>query len=89
MNSRALGGENRRIHVKISLSPCYSASWSPLTSAKYGHIVRKSEFIDGSGKKHQGWILETTQAPSSPKVSHIHLIDRPPYYLGTETVNLD
>ena len=43
----------------------------------------------GSGEKYQSWVVETSQNLASPRVSHIHLIDRPPYYLGTETVDLE
>jgi hypothetical protein len=75
--------------LKINLSPYYSLRGNSLTSATYGHIVSKGPFIDGSGKEHQAWVLETSRNFSSPKVSHIHLIERPPYYLGTETVNLE
>ena len=75
--------------LKISLAPVYSPRGNSLTSATYGHIVGTGSFVDGSGKKHQSWILETSRNLSSPRVSHVHLIDRPPYYLGTETVNLD
>ena len=75
--------------VKISLGPSYSPPGNSLTSASYGHIVSQDTFTDGSGKKYKSWVLETSRNLSSPRVSHVHLIDRPPYYLGTETVNLD
>ena len=72
--------------LKISMSPRYSTSWSPLNAAKYGHILGENLFIDGSVKKHQAWVLEYAREPYSPKVNHLYLIDRPPYCLGTETV---
>lgn len=75
--------------MKINLSPAYSLRGNSLTSATYGHIVGQKQFTDGSGKKHKAWVLETSRNLSTPRVSHVYLIDKPPYYLGTETVNLD
>ena len=88
-NAWVMASMNLRKGLKIMLSPTYSPRGNSLTSATYGHIVSKGTFTDGSGKKYQAWVLETSRNLSSPRVSHIHLIDRPPYYLGTETVNLD
>ena len=55
------------------------------------HRQRQHEYpaSHSPGVEHQAWVLETSRNFSSPRVSHIYLIDRPPYYLGTETVNLD
>ena len=75
--------------LKISLSPTYSPRGNSLTSATYGHVLGRETFTDGSGKKHKSWVLETSRNLASPRVSHIYLTERPPYYLGTETVNLD
>ncbi len=75
--------------LKINLAPTYSPRGNSLTSATYGHIVNKGSFADGSGQEHSAWVLETSRNLSTSRVSHIHLIDRPPYYLGTETVDLE
>ena len=75
--------------LKIRLAPSYSPPGNPLTSARYAHVVRKSTFEDSSGRKYSSWIVETSRNFSTPRVSHIHLTDRPPYYLGTETVDLE
>ena len=88
-NTWVLASMNLKKGLKIKLAPVYSPRANSLTSYTYGHIVRKGTFTDGSGKKYKSWVMETSRNFSSPKVSHVHLIDRPPYYLGTETVNLD
>ena len=88
-NTWVMASMNLKKGLKISLAPIYTPRANSLTTYTYGHIVKKSTFTDGSGKKYKSWVMETSRNLSSPKVSHVHLIDRPPYYLGTETVNLD
>lgn len=74
---------------KIKLAPTYSPKGNPLTAENTGYIKKKQDFVDGTGKKHEAWILETTNSWSSSTVKHVHLTSKPPYYLGTEKVNLD
>lgn len=88
-NTWTMASMDLKTGLKISLAPIYSPKANSLTTYRYGHIVKKETFTDGSGKKYNSWVLETSGNLSSPRVSHVHLIDRPPYYLGTETVNLD
>ena len=87
-NAWVMASMNLRQGMKINLAPTYSPRGNSLTSATYGHIVSRGSFTAGSGMKYQSWVLETSRNLSTPRVSHIHLIDRPPYYLGTETVDL-
>ncbi len=72
---------------KLNLGPTLT-SGNSLTSTSYGHVVGKSKFKDGNGNEIRAWVVETSKNLVSPKVSHVYLSDKPPYYLGTETVDL-
>lgn len=87
-NAWVMASMNLSKGLKINLSPAFSLRGNSLTSATYGHIVGQKEFTDGSGKKHKAWVLETSRNLATPRVSHVYLINKPPYYLGTETVDL-
>jgi len=80
---------NLRKGLKINLSPFFSPPATSLASTRLGYVVGQEDFEEGSGKNHEAWVIETSRNPSTPRVSHVYLIDRPPYYLGTETVDLD
>lgn len=73
---------------KIKLGPTLS-SGSPLSAITYGRVNRSDTFEDSSGRKYRSWVIESTGNASSPNVSHVHVTDKPPYYLGKETINLD
>ena len=88
-NAWVMASMDLREGLKINLAPAYSPQGNSLTSATYGHIVGKGPFVDGSGKTYQAWVLETSRNLATPRVHHVHLVDRPPYYLGTETVDLE
>ena len=74
---------------QMKLLPTYSPKGNVLTSINAGYFMGKETFTDGSGKEHQAWVLETTKSFSSPQVKRLYLVDQPPYYLGTESVDLD
>lgn len=74
---------------KMKLAPTYSPEGNPLTAVYAGHIAGNETFTDGAGTEHEAWVLETTKSFSSPMIKRVYLIDQPPYYLGTESVNLD
>lgn len=75
--------------LEINLAPCYSPRGNVLTSSTSGRVLGKSTFEDGSRKEYSAWVFEAPRSLDSPRVSHVYVIDRPPYYLGTETVDLD
>ncbi len=85
----ALASSGLRKGKKIKLTKPYSPTANPLTETYAGHILETKTITDGSGKQHKAWVLETTKSFTSSKVKHLYLIDKPPYYLGTETVDLD
>lgn len=78
--------------TRIRLAPYYSPEATNLVSASsYGRVLGSQSITDGSGGEHAAWVVETGgyYSPSNPKVQHLYLIDRPPYYLGTENVHLE
>ncbi len=77
--------------LKINLAPYYSPQANPISQSSYGRVVEHKTIIDGSGKEHSAWVLETPgwYGPGSPKVLQLHLKDTPPYFLGTEIYNYD
>ena len=77
--------------LKINLAPYYSPKANPISQSDYGRVIGRQTMEDGSGGSHQAWVVETSGyfSLSSPKVLQIYLQEQPPYYLGTEIVNLD
>lgn len=74
---------------KINLGPFVSPQGNVLTSTTFGHVVGRRAFVSAGGQTYDAWVIETSRNPSSPKVSHVYVTQQPPYYLGTETVDLD
>ena len=74
---------------KIKLGPFFSPGGNTLTSTQNGHVLGQKDVEDSSGNSYKAWQVETSRNPASPRVSHLYLIDQPPYYLGTESVNLE
>ena len=78
--------------ARIHLNPYHSPEATNIVSASsYGRVLGQKTIVDGSGGEHTAWVVETGgyYSASNPKLQHLYLIDRPPYYLGTENVHLD
>lgn len=85
----AMASSGLRKGKKIKLSPVYSPQANPLTEIYAGHVLDKTKFTDGNGNEHEVFVLETTKSFTNSKVKHLYLSNKPPYYFGTETVDLD
>ncbi len=75
---------------KIRLDPMYSPRANAVTGyAPFAIVVGKQKFVYPDGSQHDAWILEHATNPTSATVTRRPVIGRPPYLLGTESVNLD
>lgn len=75
----------------VNLAPYYSMQGNSLSRSNYGRVIERATFEDGSGGRHEAWVLETSAwyGLDNPKVLRLYLQDAPPYYLGTEIFNYD
>ena len=75
---------------KIRLAPLYSPQANPLTGfSTIGYVVGQTTYTSQAGTDYEAWMVDHTGNLSSPRVGRRYLINRPPYYLGTDRVNLD
>ncbi len=77
--------------MKINLQPYYSPQANVLATKFYAIVTGQEMMTDLSGQQHQAWVLESSDyfSLASPKMRKMYLTDRPPYYLGSYTVNLE
>ena len=77
--------------LRINLAPYYSLQSSSLSRSHYGRVLERTSIEDGSGTKHEAWVVETSgwYGLHSPKTLRFYLKEKPPYYLGTEIFNYD
>ena len=76
--------------MKLRLEPVYSPTVNALTGfTNIGYVVGQESYEDLSGNTYTAWIVEHSSNLTSPTVARRPLIDRPPYVLGTDIVNLD
>ncbi len=84
----AMASMKLRKGLKIKLGPVVGGR-DPLSMVTFGHVIGKGKFVDGSGNETQAWIVESSSSMVTQMVRRVYLIDKPPYYLGTESVDLD
>ena len=76
--------------MKIRLDPVYSPRANALTGfTQIGYVVGQEPYTDLSGTTYEAWMVEHTSNLANASVARRPMIDRPPYVLGTEIVNLD
>lgn len=78
--------------AKLRLAPLYSREGANvLSTASYGRVAGRERVTDANGVSYEAWVVETggVIAPSSPRLKRLFLTPQPPYYLGTENVDLD
>lgn len=75
--------------LKIRLDPHFSPAGNAVSGMKFARIIGQKSYKDASGKKYNAWVAEAMWGLSNAKVIHRYLIDKPPYYLGTDSINLD
>lgn len=75
---------------KIQLAQVYSPRANALTGfTTLGYVAGQEPYTDLSGNTYTAWMVEHTSNLASPVLARRPLIDRPPYLLGTEILNLD
>jgi len=75
--------------LKVRLDPLYSRPGNAVSGMRFARIIGRESYTDGTGKKYDAWIAEAMWGLSNAKVLHLYLIDQPPYYLGTDSINLE
>ena len=79
-----------RLEVPLALAELTLEFLQRVRSHGRRHRSRKRK-ADGAGKEYEAWVIETSGYYSfkHPKISRIYVTSKPPYYLGTQNVNLD
>lgn len=87
----AMAAMDLRQGLKIKLGPYYSPRANPLTFDNYGYVTAQDVLIDKNRNRYSPWVVQTmgNYDPGDPRIRQILITQDPPYYLGTETVNLD
>ena len=74
--------------MKIRLAPFYSPKGNAIAGRDFARALRQENYKAG-GKKFKAWVVEAVASLSNSRVQHRYLTDQPPYYLGTESIDLD
>lgn len=74
--------------MKIRLDPFYSPRGNAIAGRDFARALAQKEY-KAAGKKFNAWAVETAAGLASARVQHRYLIAEPPYYLGTESVDIE
>lgn len=74
---------------RFRLEPTYSPQANPLSPGAFGRVIGQETFTDLAGVDHDAWVYETVSNLTNERSSRHYVINRPPYYLGTASWNLE
>mgnify|MGYP005726075741 CR=1 FL=1 len=74
--------------MKIRLDPFYSPRGNTIAGRDFARVLQQDNYT-GGGNTFKAWVVETVASLSGSRVQQRYLIAEPPYYLGTESVNLE
>lgn len=75
--------------LKIRLDPHFSPPGNAVSGMRFARIIGRKTYKDKNGKEYDAWVAEAMWGLSNAKVVHRYLIDRAPYVLGVDSVNLE
>ncbi len=74
---------------RIRLAPVYSPPGNAITGRPFAQVLRRETYTSGKGESYEAWVIETMYGLASSRVQHSFLAPRPPYFLGTNSIDLN